>query len=63
MTTFNTILPGSVPGPAGPPPSGPARMNIQVGVVNINDGGGDAMAPTLPNTTFLEAGVWEPGLP
>jgi hypothetical protein len=55
VTTFNAVMPGAIPVPAGP-----RRMNIQVGAVTVTDGGPDAMAGTAGNTPFLQQGVWVP---
>jgi len=57
-TTFNTLVPGSVPVPAGP-----RRMNVQVGIVTVEDGGPDGDATTVaaaPNSLYLQQGVWVP---
>jgi hypothetical protein len=51
-TTFNAILPGSIPTSQ--------RMNIQVGAVRVIDGGKDGDVGTPDNTTFVEQGVFVP---
>ena len=59
-TTFNAVMPGTIPVPAAPPPIGPRRMNIRVGSVTVSDGGMDGDATTPGNAPYLEQGVWVP---
>jgi hypothetical protein len=51
-TTFNALLPGSIPADQ--------RMNTQIGAVRVTDGGKDGDVGTPDNTTFVEQGVFVP---
>jgi hypothetical protein len=55
VTSFNTVLPGLIPGPAG------QRMNIQLDAVTVDDGGMDGSAATpADNVLFATEGVFVP---
>jgi hypothetical protein len=57
-TSWNAVYPGIVPPPS--PPANGSRMNIEVGVVHVSDGGADGKVSTNDNRPFAIRGLFSP---